>query len=206
MILKECYRDELVEFIKDTNESVFTSVGKTIETILADEQLMDRLWACYQKNVEEYGCDEKFSYQDAMKNVFGVEIAEECSELTYVNAEWLDPKKIHPAYPDEQKLLPFSCTWQEYMCLVKKDGKICRIAMEFSPDGKWLREGTDYTENIIGWEPIPDIPEDILKNEYYKFSDGYFTYFVNTETGKKKLKLDPGDVEVETKPDDFQHN
>lgn len=40
-------------------------------------------------------------------------------------------------------------------------------------------------------------------NTYYKFSDGFFTYFVNTVTGEKKFALDEGDIEVEPEFDDF---
>ena len=29
-----------------------------------------------------------------------------------------------------------------------------------------------------------------------KFSDGWFTYYYNIETGEKKYKLGPGDIEV----------
>lgn len=36
------------------------------------------------------------------------------------------------------------------------------------------------------------------KNRYYKFSDGWFTYYVGVDTGEKKFTLDPEtDVEVE---------
>jgi hypothetical protein len=34
-------------------------------------------------------------------------------------------------------------------------------------------------------------------NEYYKVSDGWFTYYVNVKTGEKKFKLDETDVCVE---------
>ncbi len=30
---------------------------------------------------------------------------------------------------------------------------------------------------------------------WYKFSDGWFTYYINRQTGERKLTLDPGDVE-----------
>lgn len=40
-------------------------------------------------------------------------------------------------------------------------------------------------------------------NEYCKVSDGMFTYYVNTVTGKKKFKLDVGEVCVKRKVDDF---
>lgn len=40
-------------------------------------------------------------------------------------------------------------------------------------------------------------------NKYYKFNDGWFTYYVNTETGEKKFELEEGDIEVEGNLDDF---
>lgn len=40
-------------------------------------------------------------------------------------------------------------------------------------------------------------------NRYHKFSDGWFTYYVNIATGRKKFKLDPDDIEVAWEPDDF---
>lgn len=43
----------------------------------------------------------------------------------------------------------------------------------------------------------------MLKNRYYEWRDGFFTYFINVETGKKKFKLEDGDVLVEHDSDDF---
>ena len=40
-------------------------------------------------------------------------------------------------------------------------------------------------------------------SEYYQFSDGWFTYYVNVKTGDKKLTLDKDDVLVESNLDDF---
>ncbi len=40
-------------------------------------------------------------------------------------------------------------------------------------------------------------------NKYYKFNDGWFTYYVNVETGEKKFELEEGDIEVESNLDDF---
>lgn len=42
-------------------------------------------------------------------------------------------------------------------------------------------------------------------NKYFKFSDGWFTYYVNKATGEKKFQLDPDDVEVDYEQDDFHH-
>ena len=41
------------------------------------------------------------------------------------------------------------------------------------------------------------------KNTYYQTNDGWFTYYVNIKTGKKKFTLDEGDVLVYRKHDDF---
>ena len=38
-------------------------------------------------------------------------------------------------------------------------------------------------------------------NEYYQFSDGWFTYYYNIETGERKFRLDDNDVLVEDEDD-----
>lgn len=40
-------------------------------------------------------------------------------------------------------------------------------------------------------------------NKYYEVSDGWFTYYVNVDTGEKKFELDKDDVFVERRVDDF---
>lgn len=42
------------------------------------------------------------------------------------------------------------------------------------------------------------------ENKYYKWNDGFFTYYINVATGKKKWKLEKDDIEVPAKLDDFQ--
>lgn len=36
-----------------------------------------------------------------------------------------------------------------------------------------------------------------IRNEYYKFSDGWFTYFVNKYTGEKKIRLGEDDILID---------
>ena len=45
-----------------------------------------------------------------------------------------------------------------------------------------------------------------MENMYYRFSDGWFTYYVNVVTGEKKFRLEEGDVCVEGKLDDFHRD
>lgn len=40
-------------------------------------------------------------------------------------------------------------------------------------------------------------------NEYYEWNDGWFTYYINNATGKKKFTLEDGDKLVSQKFDDF---
>ena len=44
---------------------------------------------------------------------------------------------------------------------------------------------------------------EMYMNRYYKFSDGFFTYYINVDTGEKKFMLDKEDICVESKLDDF---
>ena len=74
MLLKRYYLDELKDRIRETDDAVFEAAGIKKEALLTDEGLMDRLWTFYQKNVEEYGCDEDFSYGDALKEVLNIEL------------------------------------------------------------------------------------------------------------------------------------
>lgn len=41
------------------------------------------------------------------------------------------------------------------------------------------------------------------ENRYYKFIDGGFTHYINVKNGKRKFELDPSDILVESKLDDF---
>ena len=35
------------------------------------------------------------------------------------------------------------------------------------------------------------------EKKWYQFNDGWFTYYVNTVTGEKKMELEKGDIEVD---------
>ena len=39
--------------------------------------------------------------------------------------------------------------------------------------------------------------------EYYEINDGWFTYYANVATGKKKFELEDCDILVERELDDF---
>lgn len=44
-------------------------------------------------------------------------------------------------------------------------------------------------------------------NQYYKWNDGWFDYYINKNTGEKKFELEDGDIEVNPpKLDDFMQD
>lgn len=76
MIMQQSYKEDLIEHIQDTNEQVFLTVGLTRQDILNDENLMERLWALYQKSIEDYDVDADFAYRDALKDVLNITLDE----------------------------------------------------------------------------------------------------------------------------------
>ena len=50
---------------------------------------------------------------------------------------------------------------------------------------------------------MENIDKCVKTTEYYKLSDGFFTYYVSAKTGEKKFRLDNGDLLVEPNLDDF---
>lgn len=74
MIMRQSYRDDLKDRILDTNEQVFLAIGLTRKDILNDDSLMERLWALYQKSIEDYDVDRDFAYQDALKDVLNINL------------------------------------------------------------------------------------------------------------------------------------
>ncbi len=72
MILRNEYKEDLKEFIRDTDESVFAAKGLTADEILGDADLMDRLWCIYQKSVEEYDVAPDYAYRGALFGACGI--------------------------------------------------------------------------------------------------------------------------------------
>lgn len=52
-------------------------------------------------------------------------------------------------------------------------------------------------------EKIEQSKEEEQKEQYYRFSDGFFSYYVNKATGERKFELGEKDMEVEADLDDF---
>ena len=74
MLMKNEYLDDLKEMLREEPESTFARGNTTREAVLADQDIMERLWTCYQKDVDDYDCDSTWSFQDAMHEVLGIEM------------------------------------------------------------------------------------------------------------------------------------
>jgi len=84
MTLKNCYFEDMKDYIQNLSESEFTERGTTKEAVLGNKDTMEKLWVAYQKDVEDYNCDEDFSLGDAVDEVLG--------------AKPITLKKIHAKY------------------------------------------------------------------------------------------------------------
>ncbi|MGN0485529.1 MAG: hypothetical protein ACI4HI_18475 [Lachnospiraceae bacterium] len=74
MILKNEYFADIKEYVAGLPEEEFTSRGTDKCSVLKNNDTMERLWIVYQKEVEEYGCDEEYALEDAVKEVLGTPI------------------------------------------------------------------------------------------------------------------------------------
>ena len=54
MIMRNEYLDDLKEMLRKEPESTYARGNTTRAAVLANEDIMEQLWTCYQKNVEDY--------------------------------------------------------------------------------------------------------------------------------------------------------
>lgn len=73
MLLRNEYKEDLKSWIRETPDGVFLTEGLAKEQVLADEEIIDRLWVVYQKDIEDYECDEWWAYQDSLNEIFGID-------------------------------------------------------------------------------------------------------------------------------------
>jgi len=73
MLLFKSFREELIEKISDVDPAVFIKgCGKGKADILKDGNLVDQMWAVYQKDIEDYDMDAAEAFQDTLKDVLGI--------------------------------------------------------------------------------------------------------------------------------------
>lgn len=77
MIMKYEYLDELKEHIKDTPDVAFQNNGMSKDAVLSDKDTMERLWAEYQKDVEEYEMSPTDAYIDALHCILNIELVDD---------------------------------------------------------------------------------------------------------------------------------
>ncbi len=98
MILRNEYREDLVEHINGLSGDVLTALnaaGFTKDRLLGDACLC-QAWGIYQKNIEEYDLTAKQAFQDAVLAMTGVNIFEtDGSVCINVPPEIITVKQIH---------------------------------------------------------------------------------------------------------------
>lgn len=74
MILRQEYLEDLKDYIREMPDALFAcnSKGVNKEALLSDGELMDQLWAGYQKSIEDYGCEPAFAFWDTMREVMDI--------------------------------------------------------------------------------------------------------------------------------------
>ena len=61
----------------------------------------------------------------------------------------------------------------------------------------------NVSEDTMNDKLNDDTDDNDVCNEYYKTSDGFFTYYTNVKTGEQKFELASTEKLVDNKPDDF---
>lgn len=72
MLLKQEYREDLIELLKELPEDILKPSGYTLTTLLADKNMVDQLWSNYQKSVEEYYLTPDEAIREALKDILGL--------------------------------------------------------------------------------------------------------------------------------------
>ena len=77
MILRQSFLDDLKDHIHATPNEIFEERGVRKLDLLANKNLMDRLWAEYQKSVEEYDVDPDYAYRNALSEILNIQLEPE---------------------------------------------------------------------------------------------------------------------------------
>lgn len=153
MLLKREYFADLKELIRETPEEVFAKKSvERYELLDGNNDAVATLWVLFQKNREEYEMDADAAYQEALKDLFGIDYHKQTSES---EDGWIGAKDDVPPIPTNTITMPDgSEMYQQYMCLVDTDAGSIRIPCEFLPDGTWLYDGFDITSRVVRWQPL----------------------------------------------------
>lgn len=74
MIMRQSYRDDVIERIRNLHPDILKRCGKTADEIINNERLLENLWCIYQRNIEEYDCNAHDAFKDAMQYMLDVNI------------------------------------------------------------------------------------------------------------------------------------
>lgn len=72
MILFAEYRADLLDHIRDEDPALFRSHGLDPDALIADRDVIDRLWVLYQKAADEYRVPPYRAFRQAVREVLDI--------------------------------------------------------------------------------------------------------------------------------------
>lgn len=96
--------------------------------------------------------------------------------------------------------------WDKYSAAMRKMGDYHALHdthpddyEKYSQDPEWQHLNKELNEAMLEYanERKHELNSDKASKCYYKFNDGWFTYYVNVKSHEKKLELEEGDIEVD---------
>lgn len=72
MIMNDSYLFDLREQIENVPEDIFLSTGYSKKDILNNQQLMEHMWAIYQKSIEEYYTTPENAFAEALEDTLHI--------------------------------------------------------------------------------------------------------------------------------------
>ena len=77
MLMLYEYRADLLDHVREEPEETFTAHGIDREALIDDRDTVDRMWALYQKDVEEYGVEPYAAFRGALREVLSVPLPDD---------------------------------------------------------------------------------------------------------------------------------
>lgn len=175
MILDVSYKEDMIEQIRQINESAIPAKTKSLfnkAVLLKDEELIERLWPLYQKSVQEYDVDPDYAILDALEELthmpFHAQIGKNTSEIEQLILKnknlcyeiyrreqrkyWLDDAKTHVnewcEKNEDHQIDPEKINYECIVNLFEHDRD-----SEIAENVTWRSVVETYMHEYMGWRP-----------------------------------------------------
>ena len=121
MTMKNEYLADLKDAIRDEPDITFAESERSRAEILADSEVMERLWCAYQKGIEDYDIAPDVAFRDAMREVLDITAYGPAADVL-PNSPKRCPKCGWPTFHVDAHIVQ---TWE-----VNGDGEFVRVVEE----------------------------------------------------------------------------